>query len=274
MKIITSLLLFLLSSSVAVSSAADVENCDLQLVADARTCNTYCIEEKGHNASYYIPATTDRDTSDGNHVDILIGFECHCHNDDDMDGHNNEYGSSGLPAEDYHSRENGDEGTTNTNTGWIDHSKHLICWIPYTIPTCKEVATSCVEHTSINNVNTTASVARNATATTTTTTTTFGSCDEYCSSIGLESTNTYCHVMMTHYGDENDPDHTHGDDVELGLCFCDSEAVGQGIMTCGDDGWEAEAEHADDDDHDTSGANIVSLTSLVAVASILVTMTL
>jgi hypothetical protein len=264
MKIVASLLsVFLSSVVVVVSSAADVENCDLQLVADATTCNTYCVQEQGYNASYYIPVTAHRDTMDDNHVDILIGFECHCHSDDDADGHTEDSGGRRreLAEEDGHT----EEGTS----GLIDHSQHLICWVSYTFPTCEEVNMACDEHHGDEDgtTNTTTSVARNAT-----TTATFGSCDEYCSSIGLGSASSFCHHMMSHgeHGEEEDPDHTHEEDVELSLCFCDSEAVGQGFMTCGDGAWENEEGH--DDDH-MDGANSISMTSLlVAVVSMLVTM--
>jgi hypothetical protein len=80
--------------------------------------------------------------------------------------------------------------------------------------------------------------------------------------------------MTSHgeHGEEEDLNHTHDEDVELSLCFCDSEAVGQGIMTCADDGWENEAGDTDDD-HNIDGADSVSMTSLlIAVVSMLVSM--
>jgi hypothetical protein len=255
MKIVASLLsVFLSSVVVAVSSAADVENCDLQLVADATTCNTYCVQEQGYNASYYIPVTA-HGTMDGNQVDILIGFECHCHSDDDAVGHTEDGGGRRreLADEDGHT----EEGTS----GLIDHSQHLICSVSYTFPTCEEVNRACddQDHAEDGTTNTTTSVARNAT------TATFGSWGEYCSSIGLGSASSFCHYMMSH-GKIEDPDLTFVEDVELSLCFC------QGIMTCRDGAWENEEGHGHDAGH-MDGANGISMTRLLVVAVfVLVTM--
>uniref|UniRef100_A0A7R9ZD92 Uncharacterized protein n=1 Tax=Pseudictyota dubia TaxID=2749911 RepID=A0A7R9ZD92_9STRA len=110
-------------------------------------------------------------------------------------------------------------------------------------------------------------------------------CADYCTQLGLVDDNHFC---IHHEGEEHDhrllaegemhDSHEEGEDHEEHheephtVCYCKSTEEGEGLLSCGDEGWEGEHEEHPPDEKDTRSAAVgltAASSALVAIATVI-----
>uniref|UniRef100_A0A7S2EYB3 Uncharacterized protein n=1 Tax=Trieres chinensis TaxID=1514140 RepID=A0A7S2EYB3_TRICV len=242
--------LALLGPLAAVHGA--MEHCDPAVVSDADTCAAFCGD--GHTAEYKVHAK-HADTAEGVHVDVHTGWGCYCEEAEARRRLEEKTGNEERRRRRFRrslAGEHDDEDGGHDDGDEDGHEVVKSCFVKYEFPTCESVGLGECEE---------------GAATT---------CEDYCKSVGIGA-NEESHLCVHHGEDEegrnlagdHDGDEEHEGEEhheEYTMCFCGAKKEGEGLLTCGDEGWEGE-HHSDDEPKMNSSGSAGGLAAAAAGAA-------